>query len=92
MFPRVLMFSQPGCFSCELMKVYLEARGIPFEERDISTGADARREMTETLDSNTTPTLVIFIGEQPEIVVGFDPERLDLLLQEAPSSNAAIES
>jgi glutaredoxin 3 len=92
MFPRLLVFTQPGCFSCELLKVYLEARVITFEERDISTDAAARREMMETLDSNTTPTLVIFVGDEPEVIVGFDPERLDQLLQEAPSSDAAIES
>ena len=33
---RVLFFTQPGCLSCELMKVFLEAKEIPFEERDIA--------------------------------------------------------
>src|ERR1700721_963543 len=32
---RVLLFTQPGCLSCELMKIFLEAKGITFEERDI---------------------------------------------------------
>ena len=32
---RVLFFTQPGCLSCELMKVFLEAQEITFEERDI---------------------------------------------------------
>jgi glutaredoxin len=89
---KLLVFTQRGCLSCEMLKVYLEARGIVFEERDISTDPAARTEMLEKLDSNTTPTLVVFSGEQAEVVVGFDPERLDQLLVETPSSDTAIES
>jgi glutaredoxin 3 len=89
---KLLVFTQRGCLSCEMLKVYLEARGIVFEERDISTDPAARAEMLEKLDSNTTPTLVVFSGEQAEVVVGFDPERLDQLLVETPSSDTAIES
>ena len=52
----IVIFTQPGCFSCELMRVYLEAREIAFEERDISKDLEARRAMTETYGSNETPT------------------------------------
>ena len=41
------------------MRIYLEAREIPFQEHDISTDLDSRRLMTETYDSTETPTLVI---------------------------------
>ncbi len=44
---RILFFTQPGCLSCELMKMLLEAKEMAFEERDISTDLEARREMTE---------------------------------------------
>lgn len=89
---RILAFTQPGCFSCELLKVYLEAHSISYEERDIGADPSARLEMLEQLDSNTTPTLVIFSGDQVEVVVGFDPERLDQLLFQTPSSDATVES
>ena len=36
--PTLVLFTQPGCFSCELMRVYLEAREIAFEERVIQLG------------------------------------------------------
>ena len=88
---RVLLFSQPGCLSCELTKMILQAKEIVFEERDISTDLDARREMTEDLDSTETPTIVIFSGETPEVIVGFDPVRLDQLLDPAPSSDSVTE-
>lgn len=58
------------------MKAYLSARGIEFEERDVSSDANAVRELVETYQSRSTPTLVI--GQ--EVMIGFDPDRLDELL------------
>lgn len=89
---QVLFFTQPGCFFCELMKTYLDAREIAYEERDISVDREARRQMTEDCGSNQTPTLLILFAETAEIVAGFDPERLDHLLDAAPSSDAVTES
>ena len=85
---RVLLFSQPGCLSCELMRIYLEAREIPFQEHDISVDLDSRRLMTETYDSTETPTLVI----ADEVITGFDPVRLDQYLDSVSSSNPVPES
>lgn len=85
--PRILIFTQPGCLSCELMRVYLEAREIAFEERDISK-PENRQTMTETYQSNETPTLVI----DEEVIPGFDPALLDQILDPAPSSDSVPES
>jgi len=89
---RIVLFSQPGCFSCELVKVFLEAKQVAFEEHNINTDSEARRIMTEELGSHETPTLVVFSGEVGEMVVGFDPVRLDQLLDPAPSSSTGTES
>jgi glutaredoxin len=89
---RVLFFTQPGCLSCELMRMFLEAKEIAFEEHDISTDLEARREMTEEHDSTETPTMVIFSGETTEVIIGFDPVRLDQFLDSAPSSDSVTES
>jgi glutaredoxin len=88
---RILLFIQPGCLSCELMRVYLEAREIVFEEHDISVSMEERRAMTEAYGSVETPTLVIVSGESTDVVTGFDPVRLDHLLDPAPSSNVVPE-
>ncbi|MGA2856986.1 MAG: glutaredoxin family protein [Candidatus Sulfotelmatobacter sp.] len=89
---RIVFFTQPGCLSCELMKVFLEAKQIAFEERDISADPEARRAMMEQHGSRETPTLVVFSGEGQQVVVGFDPARLDQLLDSAPSSDAGTET
>ncbi len=96
---RILLFTQPGCLSCELMKCFLDAKGIAFEETDISSDVEARREMTEQYGSRETPTLVVFPDPAPEarksaaqVIMGFDPESLDQLLDPAPSSDSVTES
>ena len=89
---RILLFTQPGCLSCELMRIYLEAREVAFEERDISTDAEARRAMMEDHDSEETPTVVFISGEYVEVITGFDPTRLDHLLDSAPSSDSVTEA
>ena len=89
---KVLLFTQSGCLSCELMKVYLEAREILFEERDITSDSQARSEMLDLYDSSTTPTLVVSSGDVHEVVAGFDPERLDQLLSAASSSDTISKS
>jgi len=52
----------------------------PFGERDrdVSRDPQAVEDLVHTYQSRTTPTLVI--GE--EVMIGFDPERLDQLLAE----------
>ena len=82
--PHIILFTQPGCLSCELMRIYLEAREVPFEERDISKDPDARRAMTETYGSNETPTMLI----DGEVLIGFDPGLLDQILDAASSSDS----
>ena len=89
---RIVFFTQPGCLSCELMRVFLEAKGVNFEERDIAADFEARREMIDDHGSTETPTLVFVSDETYEVVVGFDPVRLDQLLDAAPSSDAGTES
>jgi glutaredoxin len=89
---RVLLFTQRGCLSCELMRIFLEAKEIPFEERDITAEPEARRAMMEDYESEETPTLVVFAGETPEVIVGFDPVRLDQFLDPASSSDSVTES
>jgi len=60
------------------VKFVLAERGVAFEERDISIDAAAVRELTDNDHCHSTPTLVI--GE--EVMIGFDPERLDEILGE----------
>ena len=72
MLPRILLFTQPGCLSCEVMRIFLEAKGLPFEERDMELDSAARLELLEIYHSRTTPTLVIFAASDAEVQKGFE--------------------
>lgn len=74
---RVLIFTQPDCPPCFVVKTLLECMGVEFEERDISRDQSAVEEL-KAYGSHSTPTVVV--GEQ--VLVGFDPKRLDQILGE----------
>jgi len=80
---KVLLFTQTGCLSCEVMKLFLEAKGLAFEERDMSCDAAARVELLEHYHSRTAPTLVILTPAGAEVIEGFEPDRLDRVLDAA---------
>ena len=72
---RVLLYSQPGCPPCHAAKQFLKARQVAFEYKDVQADPAALRELAE-LNSRSTPTIVV--GD--EVMIGFDPERLEALL------------
>ena len=80
---KILLFTQPGCLNCEVMKIFLEAKEIAFEERDMSSDPAAPLELLETYHSRTAPTLVILTAAGAEVIEGFDPDRLDHFLSAA---------
>ncbi|MGA8501110.1 MAG: glutaredoxin domain-containing protein [Candidatus Sulfotelmatobacter sp.] len=79
---RIFLFTQPGCLNCEVIRIFLEAKGLVFEERDMSDPA-TRLELLETYHSRTAPTLVILGPAGAEVIEGFDPDRLDRFLSAA---------
>jgi glutaredoxin len=58
------------------VKVFLAERGIQFEEKDVSEDQVAVFQLVRTYNSRTTPTTVI----DDEVVIGFDPDRIQELL------------
>lgn len=67
--PKVEMYTKWGCPYCVAAKRLFEAKGIPFEEYDITMGGPKRAEMLERVpDAVTVPQ--ILIDDQP--YGGFD--------------------
>ena len=73
---HIIIFTQPDSLPCEAVKLFLKDRGARFEERNVLRDQKAVCELKERYNSRSTPTVVI--GE--EVVIGFDPERIDELL------------
>jgi glutaredoxin len=75
---KIIVFTQPDSLPCEAVKLFLKHRRARFEERSVFSDDTAVRELEEKYRSQSLPTVVI--GE--EVVIGFDPERIDQLLGE----------
>ncbi len=73
---RVVVFSTPTCPYCTMVKHYLEQKGVPFDDVDVSRDQAAAVDMVRRSGQMGVP--VVDIGGQ--IVVGFDRMRINRLL------------
>ncbi len=74
--PRVLIFTTPTCPHCRAAKRYLQQRGIPFTEVDVSRDRRAAMDMVRRSGQQGVPVLDI----DGRIVVGFNRAKIDRLL------------
>ncbi|KKB39179.1 glutaredoxin family protein [Bacillus thermotolerans] len=74
----VILYTQPDCPPCEITKLFLNDRGVPYEEKNIAVDAEAQREWKDIWHSFSTPTVVV--GR--EAVRGFNIEALSSLLKQ----------
>jgi glutaredoxin len=75
---KLVIFTQPDCPPCFVVKAFLDGLGVDYEERDVSQDRLACEELRQKYGSNSTPTVVA--GDN--VLVGFNPERLDQILGE----------
>lgn len=69
---NVKVYSSNTCPYCVSAKEYLNENGIEFEERNIQTDPEARKELM-TMGHMGVPVLVI----DEEEIVGFDRDKID---------------
>jgi len=74
--PTVKVYSTPICPYCIRAKSYLQQKGIPFENYDVSSDQAKLQEMTQVSGQMGVPVIVV----DDKVIVGFDQERLDQLL------------
>lgn len=72
---NVKVYSSNTCPHCVTAKNYLNEKGIEFEERNVQTDPEARKELM-AMGHMGVPVLVIG-GEE---IVGFDKDKIDELL------------
>lgn len=75
---KIIVYSAPTCVYCGMAKKFFTARGIPFEEYDVSVDLVARAEMEKKSGQLGVP--VIEVGKH--IFVGFDRKALERVLGE----------
>ena len=76
---RVVLYSQPGCPPCYAAKNYLTSRNVAFEYKNVQGDPQALRELI-ALNSRSTPTIVVGEGAEAQVMIGFDPDKLDGML------------
>jgi glutaredoxin 3 len=74
---KIVVYTQPDSLPCEAVKLFLKHRKAKFQERCVAYDEEALHELAEKYNSRSTPTVVI----DDEVLIGFDPERLDQLLE-----------
>lgn len=74
---KVKVYSTPICPYCEMVKSYLDQKGITYEDFDVSIDRMARDEMVRRSGQMGVPVTDI----DGQIVVGFDRDRLDKILR-----------
>ena len=73
---KVTIYSTPTCHFCHMVKDFLTSKGIPFEDFNVSTDLEKRKEMVDKSGQMGVP--VVLIDE--ELIVGFDKDRISSLL------------
>ncbi|QQR65429.1 glutaredoxin family protein [Candidatus Kaiserbacteria bacterium] len=73
---NVIIYSTPTCHFCHSAKDFFTANNIPFEEHNVATDLEKRKEMVDMTGQMGVP--VIRIGD--DVIVGFDEAKVKELL------------
>lgn len=74
--PEVTVYSTPTCPYCHQAKEYLDSKGVAYNDVDVATDLQGRKQMIN--DSGQMGVPVIEIDKH--IIVGFDKEEIDKYL------------
>jgi glutaredoxin-like YruB-family protein len=74
---EIKVYSTPTCPYCKMAKTYLDEKGIKYEDFDVTENAAAKDEMIEKSGQMGVPVITV----DGELVIGYDRERLDNLLE-----------
>ena len=78
-YPKIVLYSVSWCPHCKAAKEYFTRNNIPFINRDVELDSDAMAVLTGKYKSQGVP--VIVIGDDAEVVKGFDEARFTKILQ-----------
>jgi glutaredoxin 3 len=72
----IKIYSTPTCHYCTLAKDFFKEKGVTYEEFNVGTDLEKRKEMVEKSGQMGVPVIDI----DGEITVGFDEEQVTKLL------------
>jgi glutaredoxin 3 len=73
---KITIYSTPTCHFCHMAKDYFTSKGFPYEDFDVSTNLEKRKEMIEKSGQMGVPVILI----DGKLIVGFNkPKIMELL-------------
>ncbi len=73
---KVTIYSTPTCHFCSMAKEYFKSNNVSYEEIDVASNAEKRKEMVDKSGQLGVPVIDI----NGEIVIGFNKTKLARLL------------
>jgi len=78
---NIKIYSTPVCVYCNMLKKYLDDKGVQYEAIDVSQDQAAAEEISKKSGQMGVPVTIINTDDnQEEIIVGFDKARIDKLI------------
>ncbi len=75
----VTLYAIEKCDACDLVRLFLQKRAVPFSEIDVSKDRDAQQELLDTAGQLGVPTLMV--GNTP--LAGYNPTGIEAELRNA---------
>ena len=73
---KVIIYSTPTCHFCAMAKEFFKKNNVSYEEFDVASNMEKRKEMMEKSGQLGVPVIII----DNQVIVGFDKPRLAQLL------------
>jgi glutaredoxin 3 len=73
---NITIYSTPTCHFCAMAKEYFKANNLPYQEFDVASDAEKRKEMMEKSGQLGVPVILV----DDSVVVGFNRPKLAQLL------------
>ena len=73
----VTVYTTPTCMYCNLLKDYLEEKGVEYKTVDVSENEEARDMIIEKSGQMGVPVTII----DEEVIIGFDEDKVNEVLE-----------
>ncbi len=86
---NVKIYSTPTCHFCNMAKEFLKANNVPYEEFNVASDQDKRKEMMDKSGQLGVPVILI----ENDVVIGFNKSKLSKLLglnESAPQTSPIV--
>lgn len=74
--PKITIYTTPACIFCKMTKAFFKEHSVSYEEKDVSTDAQARDEMIAKSNQMGVPVIDV----DGTLVIGFDKGKLSQLM------------